>query len=56
MNKTTVTISGLAILGFISLLFLSKKKKKEIPKKRMIDLIGKTPLIYIKSLSEALNC
>lgn len=27
-------------------------KKKQIPKKRLTDIIGNTPLIYLKSLSE----
>lgn len=48
--------SGLALIGLLSFLLISKRKKKQIVKRRMIDLIGHTPLIYIKSLSEALNC
>lgn len=37
---------------FVSGLVVSLLKRKKIVKKRLIDLIGNTPLIYLKSLSE----
>lgn len=56
MNKNIIVAASAVIAGLIALIALTKRKKKQIVKKRMIDLIGKTPLIYIKSLSDALGC
>lgn len=35
---------------------LKKSKKNEIKRIRMIDLVGNTPLIYLKSISELCGC
>ena len=55
MNKLLVAL-GITTLAALVTFSLLKRKKKTIQKKRMIDLIGNTPLIYLKSLSEALGC
>lgn len=46
------------IASFAFLYYLNKKKKdkKHIKKTLLLDLIGKTPLIYLPKLSSALNC
>lgn len=37
---------------FISTILLKLLRKKEIKKNRLKDIIGNTPMIYLKSLSE----
>lgn len=37
---------------FVSTILLKILRKKEIKKNRLKDIIGNTPMIYLKSLSE----
>lgn len=45
-------------LGAISQKIVSKliKNRKSVTKKSLCDLVGNTPLIYLKSLSKLCNC
>jgi hypothetical protein len=55
MNKLFAAL-GITTLAVLATFSFIKRNKKTIKKIRMTDLIGNTPLIYIKSLSEALGC
>jgi hypothetical protein len=39
-----------------SAIIILKVKKRKIIKKNILEYVGNTPLIYLKSLSEATSC
>jgi len=62
VELSSAKMASLALIGSVVslgiLLYIKKKvqKSKTIKKTLLLELIGNTPLIYLKNLSEALNC
>jgi hypothetical protein len=62
VELSNAKMASLALIGSVVslgiLLYIKKKvqKSKTIKKTLLLELIGNTPLIYLKNLSEALNC
>ena len=63
MSSKLVLTGLLSALGALAVAELLKRLKKyheekngEIEKKDLMDLVGNTPMIYLKSLSEETKC
>ena len=53
-----IGLGGISLMGILWLLKCNKNEKKwsnKTPKNSMLDLIGNTPIIYLKTLSKILE-
>lgn len=57
-SAALVAAAGYAFYRIVDVLYrrCCSKESSEIEKKRLIDLIGNTPLIYLESLSKLTGC